>query len=699
MASIIELIKNIRNARLGKDVRESIASAIEKTYEDASKDGNANMEVSEARGTFDTLNQRLNNSDNVKADKIEVQKQINSLASGSPLVASSVSEMTDTSRVYVNTTDGYWYYYNGTAWVDGGVYQASEFANNSIDSNTIKKLDFQKVKFSNIIDDMSNALAWHNVIINYKYGNKIQFDTSNYSGDAGIFLPPFTKIDKTRDLYCFMTINSQIIFNVFLFNGSTYVKRICGYNPLNKMPSMYFRIASDDLNIDDPKIVIASAENGIITLDNIYAGNYDIYDYIYNNLINKLNNINYYDEIKDDVIKTDITKWIPNYFGNNVVLYPSYKRRFAIENTSTAGRSRGLESPLYNDTSKKLIIECDPTNISQTDYKFSFCIYYNDTYENIGNQTQVDNNGHLKIILDLPYFAVYKNLTNYKIWLMIEEPGIVKFDNFKFYWSDIAESSIYDENFIQMIKKIESNINNSTKAKNELQYLQAPNNKYFIQANDNGILQLIDVIPNKALFIGNSLLLGNHHENFAFGMCASDINNDYYYHITQFILNKKTNATFEKLSGVDFENATTQEMVDNFLNDTLLPKLNNDLQLVIVQLGDNVNTSNKVNIFKSSCLELLKFIRINSPNARVVFVGEWYSSSEKQTIIANACKNSGTQFVDISPLNIEENQASVGTIITFPDGYTNTVSSSGVASHPSNIGFEKIANKIIENIF
>lgn len=63
MASIIELIKNIRNARLGKDVRESIASAIEQTYEDASKDGNANMEVSEARGTFDTLNQRLNNID------------------------------------------------------------------------------------------------------------------------------------------------------------------------------------------------------------------------------------------------------------------------------------------------------------------------------------------------------------------------------------------------------------------------------------------------------------------------------------------------------------------------------------------------------------------------------------------------------------------------------------------------------------
>jgi len=75
MASIIELIKNIRNARLGKDVRESIASAIEQTYEDASEQGNANMEVVQARGTFDTLNQRLNNSDSVKANMWDIENK------------------------------------------------------------------------------------------------------------------------------------------------------------------------------------------------------------------------------------------------------------------------------------------------------------------------------------------------------------------------------------------------------------------------------------------------------------------------------------------------------------------------------------------------------------------------------------------------------------------------------------------------
>lgn len=51
---------------------------------------------------------------------------------GSPLVASSITEMTDTTRVYVNTTDGHWYYYNGTSWEAGGVYQATEITDNSI---------------------------------------------------------------------------------------------------------------------------------------------------------------------------------------------------------------------------------------------------------------------------------------------------------------------------------------------------------------------------------------------------------------------------------------------------------------------------------------------------------------------------------------------------------------------------------------
>ena len=51
-------------------------------------------------------------------------------AVGAPRVASTVASMTDTTKVYVYTgsetgyTNGNWYYYNGSSWVSGGVYNS-----------------------------------------------------------------------------------------------------------------------------------------------------------------------------------------------------------------------------------------------------------------------------------------------------------------------------------------------------------------------------------------------------------------------------------------------------------------------------------------------------------------------------------------------------------------------------------------------
>lgn len=55
-----------------------------------------------------------------------LQNQISGLASGAPIPVASTSDMTDTSKIYVNTTDGYWYYYDGDSWEQGGIYQASQ---------------------------------------------------------------------------------------------------------------------------------------------------------------------------------------------------------------------------------------------------------------------------------------------------------------------------------------------------------------------------------------------------------------------------------------------------------------------------------------------------------------------------------------------------------------------------------------------
>ena len=94
----------------------------------------------------ETINTQINN----------ISTELESVASGSPLVASSTSEMTDTTRVYVNTTDGKWYYYDGDSWEIGGTYQATE------DSNTVNELE--RVQ-NNLKDNLYNYLEDNKTII------------------------------------------------------------------------------------------------------------------------------------------------------------------------------------------------------------------------------------------------------------------------------------------------------------------------------------------------------------------------------------------------------------------------------------------------------------------------------------------------------------------------------------------------------
>ena len=98
-----------------------------------------------------------------------LQSQINGLASGSPLVASSIAGMTDTSRVYVNTTDGKWYYWNGSAWTAGGTYQASSLGSGSVGFGNLTN------QLADFITEVSNDVTkLHNYALNAN-ANSVNF--------------------------------------------------------------------------------------------------------------------------------------------------------------------------------------------------------------------------------------------------------------------------------------------------------------------------------------------------------------------------------------------------------------------------------------------------------------------------------------------------------------------------------------------
>lgn len=58
----------------------------------------------------------------IKQNEANVRLALSLEGGGAPTVVSSISAMTNTSQIYVLTTDGNWYYYDSSDWVSGGEY-------------------------------------------------------------------------------------------------------------------------------------------------------------------------------------------------------------------------------------------------------------------------------------------------------------------------------------------------------------------------------------------------------------------------------------------------------------------------------------------------------------------------------------------------------------------------------------------------
>lgn len=100
-----------------------------------------------------------------------VEDQVNSAVSGQPKVVSSTSQMSDHDQIYVNTTDGNWYYWNGSAWTSGGSYPASSIGNGSV---TFGKLSNQLAGY---ITEVNNDVTKLNMLQYNNNANSVNFTT------------------------------------------------------------------------------------------------------------------------------------------------------------------------------------------------------------------------------------------------------------------------------------------------------------------------------------------------------------------------------------------------------------------------------------------------------------------------------------------------------------------------------------------
>lgn len=118
--------------------------------------------------TSSTLNAKIDNTSEVLNERIDdiAEKGI------TPLVAADVSGMTNQGRIYVNSTDGHWYYYANNQWNDGGLYQSDGI------SPSDPEIDGRNVKMNKMpsyfnVNEMVNNITLVEGNISYNNTTKV----------------------------------------------------------------------------------------------------------------------------------------------------------------------------------------------------------------------------------------------------------------------------------------------------------------------------------------------------------------------------------------------------------------------------------------------------------------------------------------------------------------------------------------------
>lgn len=212
---------------------------------------------------------------------------------------------------------------------------------------------------------------------------------------------------------------------------------------------------------------------------------------------------------------------------------------------------------------------------------------------------------------------------------------------------------------------------------------------------------LVSTIPRNVLFVGNSILLGMPG---AFGMCASSAKHDYCYHVRQAILEKSPECRFSKLYGSPFEHSMSSEEFEAWWgvdpNDhTGRPAKESftpDLDLIILQMGDNVGTQKLAN-FLACTPVLLERIKALCPRARILWVHGWFNRPLTAPPINRFCQEWQLESVDISSTRSPESQSYSGAPYTNSDGTGGIVKDIWI-THPGDLGMERIAGKIIKTL-
>ena len=318
-----------------------------------------------------------------------------------------------------------------------------------------------------------------------------------------------------------------------------------------------------------------------------------------------------------------------------------------------------------------------------------------------------------KFVIDLANLEVYHSGFKYAI-VGITNPTVQRIDlEVSLSLDQLKTNEYYGGDIVNTVNNVSNKLSSyvTENANRRCSYLTSPNGTVFkVRVDNAGNLSVAPVnkVIRSALFCGNSLLVSNGGS----GMSASTPENDYFARICAFLQSRNSNFVYhvwdDEIDGTEtaikadnfagvFENLTTVDGVTKFLPTLDKYFVNGAPDYISIQLGDN--SAQNVDFFTGQALPMLfDYLQTKAPNALIVCMGAWYTTQGLLSGIAKACSEHDVTFVDFSGCKRTETCNVVGATVTYPDRSIHTITNTGVASHPNDLGFEEIANLVIAAI-
>ena len=272
----------------------------------------------------------------------------------------------------------------------------------------------------------------------------------------------------------------------------------------------------------------------------------------------------------------------------------------------------------------------------------------------------------------------------------------------------LQRSACYDPEFGPMMLKTFAALDEARALAGDRSLsLRAPDGrKYALLLGEGGQLLTTPHIPKKALFVGNSLLLGMNRRAadplYAYGMCARDHTRDWYWQVKAALLAREPEVECRRLFGAPLEQmrsasdleALWSRTANEFTGAPMGESFTPDLDLIVFQLGDNLNTPERLSAFEGAFDDLMGRMRRASPGARILWVYGWFNHAFTRETLLRLCGRWNIAAVDVHALRTEETQAVQGQSCETADGGQGVVSD-GWITHPGDAGMAAIAEAVI----